>query len=227
MSNRFFYSAILVSLIIHLAVIVVLSAERAKLRTKRMKSPEIVYQQIHVTKPKPKEEVKAPIKIEKKEEIKTKNVEILSKKSRDFSPMQDSSKLSPKLIKDINQDKKILPSPNNIMKERKIEVPLLKSEKITNPKYLNYNDTIRYRIKQRAIEMVEELKLHPGDVYLTFVLKSDGTLLQAKIIEERSNADSYLKKLGLRIIQESGPFTPFPKDLSYPELTFNIIISFK
>jgi outer membrane biosynthesis protein TonB len=228
MSNRFFYSAILISLALHLAVISFLSYEREKILPKRKKTAEITYQKIKVTQSKPKPIERKPIKIEQKEESVKKEVEVLAHKPMDFNPMQpDGVKAPSRLIKDLDMEKKVMSGPENFMKERKIEVPMLKIEKITNQKYLGYNDRLHQRIQQRANEIVENIKTHAGDVYLTFVLKSDGTLLQTKIIEERSNADNYLKQLSLRIINESGPFAPFPKDLTYPELTFNIIISFK
>jgi len=31
----------------------------------------------------------------------------------------------------------------------------------------------------------------------------------------------------LRSIKDANPFPPFPKDLNYPELTFNVVISFE
>ena len=70
-------------------------------------------------------------------------------------------------------------------------------------------------------------KSDTGEVYLTFALSSDGALKQIKLIEGRTNATDYLRDIGLNSIQEASPFPPFPSDLSYPELTFNIAISFR
>jgi hypothetical protein len=33
--------------------------------------------------------------------------------------------------------------------------------------------------------------------------------------------------VGVKSVQEAGPFPPFPQDLNYPELTFNVSISFQ
>ena len=48
-----------------------------------------------------------------------------------------------------------------------------------------------------------------------------------QVKEEHFHLRKNMKNVGLRSIQESSPFSPFPKDLSYPELTFNVVISFE
>jgi len=103
----------------------------------------------------------------------------------------------------------------------------LKSEKITNPKYINYHEVIRSKIKNRAYFYVNDPQFESGEVYLTFVLNSDGHLSRIKIIDEKTRANSYLRSVGLRSIKESSPFPTFPSDLAYPELSFNVIISFE
>ena len=111
--------------------------------------------------------------------------------------------------------------------KREISVPVLKSEKITNPKYLDYNDRLRAKIQARAYSYIDDPAFQNGDVYLTFVLQSDGQLKQIKIIDSKTHANEYLRSVGLRSIKESNPFPAFPKDLSYPELSFNVVISFE
>ena len=66
-----------------------------------------------------------------------------------------------------------------------------------------------------------------GEVYLTFILLSNGTLRDVKIIDEKTTANAYLRNLGLRSIKESNPFPSFPGDLTYPELTFSVVIAFE
>ena len=111
--------------------------------------------------------------------------------------------------------------------KRHIDVPLLNSEKITNPNYLNYHDRVRSRIRDRAYFFVDHPDFRAGKVYLTFVLKSDGSLKAVQIIREKTQANDFLCGIGLRSIKESAPFPPFPPDLPYPELSFNIVISFE
>ncbi len=111
--------------------------------------------------------------------------------------------------------------------DKRITVPLLKSEKISNPKYLSYNDTIRQKIRQRAFHYVEHPDFKEGRVYLSFVLDREGRIRDIKVINEKTHANEYLRSVGLRSVRESAPFPPFPKDLTYPELPFNIEIEFK
>jgi hypothetical protein len=111
--------------------------------------------------------------------------------------------------------------------KRKISVPVLNSEKMANQKYLSYRQRLRQRIQERAYLYVDHPDFDVGEVYLTFVLLSDGTLRDIKISEDRTAANQYLRGVGLRSIKESSPFPPFPADLNYPELTFNVVISFE
>ncbi len=108
---------------------------------------------------------------------------------------------------------------------REVEVPMLKSEKINTPSYVTYYQIVRERIRDRAY--VNYTKLSMGEVYLTFIIKSDGTLGDLQILENRSVSTEFLKNVGIKSVQESAPFPPFPKDLDYPELTFNVQISFQ
>jgi len=111
--------------------------------------------------------------------------------------------------------------------KRFVSVPLLDSGKISNPKYLNYHEHIRNKIRNRAYLYVDNPQFDIGEVYLTFVLLSNGVLKQIQIIEDKTAANSFLKTVGLRSVKESSPFPPFPQGLEYPELSFNVIISFK
>jgi outer membrane biosynthesis protein TonB len=113
----------------------------------------------------------------------------------------------------------------NAAMKKTVSIPLLESEKINNPSYLSYYSLVRARIKQRAYFNYAEY--YAGEVYLTFVLYSDGTLKDLKIIEEKSSGGPYLRTIGLKSVKEATPFPPFPKALKYPELTFNVVISFQ
>jgi hypothetical protein len=108
---------------------------------------------------------------------------------------------------------------------KEVTIPILKSDKINTPAYGVYNTIIRDRIRERAY--ANYTKFSKGDVYLTFIVKSNGTLAGLQILENRSDANEYLRAAGFKSVEESAPFPPFPKDLNYPELTFNIQISFR
>ena len=101
----------------------------------------------------------------------------------------------------------------------------MKSEKINNPVYLDYYQIVRNKIKERAYRNYS--RTDAGEVYLTFVLASDGSLKQIKLVDEKTSGGAYLKDVGLKSIRDSSPFPSFPRDLAYPELSFNVIISFE
>ncbi|MFP4472275.1 MAG: hypothetical protein ACLFPX_00190 [Candidatus Omnitrophota bacterium] len=111
--------------------------------------------------------------------------------------------------------------------KRAIKVPVLKSEKMASAGYLTYHEQVRNRIRNRAYFYVDDPRFAEGEVYLAFVLAADGSLKQVKIIDDRTRANSYLRGVALRSIKESAPFPPFPSGLDYPELSFNVVISFE
>ena len=110
--------------------------------------------------------------------------------------------------------------------KRQILVPLLSSEKISNPNYVNYQKYIRNKIKSQANIFKDDPRFQSGEVYLTFILGSDGQLKDIRIVDQKTRASEFLRRVSLRSIKESSPFPPFPFELKYPELSFNVSISF-
>jgi hypothetical protein len=108
---------------------------------------------------------------------------------------------------------------------REVSMPMLKSEKINTPAYVTYYQIVRDRIRERAYNNYTRLSV--GEVYLTFIIKADGTLGDLQIIESKSTANDFLREIGQKSISEAAPFPAFPSDLNYPELTFNVAISFQ
>lgn len=109
--------------------------------------------------------------------------------------------------------------------KKKVSLPSLNTEKITNPDYLNYYQLIREKIKQTAYK--NYTRLVNGEVYLSFIILNSGDLKEIRIDSGGSSGNNYLKNVAERSIRESSPFPKFPKDLDYPELSFNVIISFE
>lgn len=112
----------------------------------------------------------------------------------------------------------------------KVSIPVFKAEKMTNPQYLSYENAIRTKIRNRAYFLLDELMteadLEPGEVYLTFLITSDGVLKEIQIIEEKTQANDFLRKVSLMSVKEASPFPPMP-DNKYPEITYNITISYE
>jgi outer membrane biosynthesis protein TonB len=108
---------------------------------------------------------------------------------------------------------------------KEVSIPMLQSEKINTPSYITYYQIVRDRIRDRAYS--NYTKLSVGEVFVTFIIKLDGTLSGLQVLEAKSSANEFLRDVGLKSVQEAAPFPPFPKDLNYPELTFNVSISFQ
>lgn len=229
MANRIFYYALMASLFLHLTVIGGLSlwgALRAKIFFKTLKPIEVTYHEIK-KEPEPAEDARfKEVNVIKQPPV-PQRVEVVSRKMEMFSPavsnIKDISKTAGKIETSVKKE----PTIKTLDLERKITVPLLKAEKITNPKYLNYHDSIREKIKRRAYSYVRHPGFAPGEVYLTFVLTSGGALTNIKVISEKTSANADLIAIGRSSVEESAPFPLFPEDLNYPELTFNVIISFE
>ncbi len=117
--------------------------------------------------------------------------------------------------------------PVTIEGKRQISVPVIEAEKISHSRYLTYHDQVRNRIRARAYFYIDNPSFEVGEVYLTFVLKANGQLEAVKIIPEKTRANTFLRSVAVRSIKESAPFPSFPDDLKYPELTFNVVISFE
>lgn len=235
MDNRLFYFSLAASVVVHIAVLAAASvaAKNIRIFEKPVKTIELTYQTI---KEEPKQEIRNGFKevqlVPSRALPPDPPVEVkdLSRKYDIFSSLASPSNHLPEPARSgrhLESSEKQMPSIKSLGAERKITVPLLQSEKITNSKYLSYTQNIRQRIRQRAYYYAQNPDFASGDVYLTFVLASTGALEAVKIIPGKTHANAYLQDIGLRSIQESAPFPPFPADLSFPELTFNVIISFE
>lgn len=109
--------------------------------------------------------------------------------------------------------------------KKKITMPVIENEKINNPTYMNYYQLVREKIRHCAYQNYG--RSETGDVYLSFVISSSGELRDARLIEEKSSPSIYLTEIALRSIENAAPFPEFPKELDYPQLSFNVIISFE
>ena len=115
--------------------------------------------------------------------------------------------------------------PEIIAVKKKITMPEFPDKKLTDPAYLDYYQTIRERIKRAAYQ--NYTRLVNGEVYLSFIILNNGQIKDTKINEEKSSLHSYLKEIAEKSIYDASPFPNFPKDLNFPELSFNVIISFE
>ena len=219
LSEDFFYAALLISLAVHLSIgggsLLVKGQSTTVVKKKKM---EVFY-----TVPK-KEDPQTKLSKDKLVEKPMKEEKISLHDSLSSIALVKEHIVKPDALKVYERVPEKVKS-FNVAAKKTVSVPALQSEKINNPSYANYYSLVRGRIKQRAYFNYSEY--YAGEVYLTFILTSDGSLKEVQIIEDKSSGGQYLRTIGLKSIKEATPFPPFPKELHYPELTFNVVISFQ
>jgi TonB family protein len=115
--------------------------------------------------------------------------------------------------------------PDLVAIKKKITLPPIEMAKIDNPSYISYYQIVREKIRRSAYQNYTHNET--GEVYLSFIISSDGLIRNARLVQEKSGANDYLKGIALKSVNDASPFPNFPKELDYPQLTFNIIISFE
>jgi len=115
--------------------------------------------------------------------------------------------------------------PDIIAIKKKITLPPIDMNKINNPSYISYYQIVREKIRRAAYQNYTHTDV--GEVYLSFTVSNDGYLREVKLVEEKSSSSPYLKEIALRSIKDASPFPNFPKELDYPQLSFNVVISFE
>lgn len=112
--------------------------------------------------------------------------------------------------------------------KRSTMLPTFAGDKISNPDYLDYSQSIRHRIKRQTLTVSKNrIVRNEGIVCINFVVRSDGRLKQYKVDEVCSSDDKALRGVVIKSLLDSNPFTPFPEHLSFPELTFKLKFTFR
>ncbi|MCX5712529.1 MAG: TonB family protein [Candidatus Omnitrophica bacterium] len=112
--------------------------------------------------------------------------------------------------------------------KKKITLPpvgQLDADKINNPSYISYYQVVREKIRRSAFQNYSRSDM--GEVYLSFIISSDGYLRGVRLVDEKSSPSPYLRETALDSIKQASPFPAFPKVLDYPQLSFNVVISFE
>jgi outer membrane biosynthesis protein TonB len=115
--------------------------------------------------------------------------------------------------------------PSEAKKQETVAIPKEVSTQEV-PHYLDYYSIIRLQIRAKLSRSYQHF-VAMGDVYLFFCLDREGRLLEAKVIDEKSNANNYLKKVALQSLLDAAPFPRFPEGLTLSQVTFSVIISFE
>lgn len=93
-----------------------------------------------------------------------------------------------------------------------------------NFSYMNYYKLIREKIRKNAYSYYTSKKR--GTVYLSFVILNDGSLNNLDLMDD-STPSQNLITIAFQSIKKAAPFPPFPQELHYSQLHFNVSIHFK
>jgi len=121
--------------------------------------------------------------------------------------------------------KPLLIKPDIFEIKKKITLPAIDLNKINNSSYVSYYQIVREKIRRAAYE--NYIRTETGEVYLSFIIASRGEIKEVRLVQEKSSSSQYLREIALKSIDDAAPFPPFPKELDYAQLSFNVIISFE
>ena len=92
--------------------------------------------------------------------------------------------------------------------------------------YVNYYQLIREKIRSRLKDNYQYYS-REGEVYLSFVLTQNGSLLSYAIDRSKSTQDEVLLHITATSLKAISPFPALPRSLSMSKMSFSIVISFK
>ncbi|MFA6357223.1 MAG: TonB family protein [Candidatus Omnitrophota bacterium] len=116
-------------------------------------------------------------------------------------------------------------APDLMIIKKKITLPPIEMARIDNPSYISYYQIVREKIRRSVYQSYSQNQT--GEVYVSFIISNDGYIKGVRLIEDKTTASDYLKNIALKSVKDASPFPNFPKELDYPQLSFNIIISFE
>jgi outer membrane biosynthesis protein TonB len=92
--------------------------------------------------------------------------------------------------------------------------------------YVNYYQLIREKIRSRLKDNYRYYN-REGDVYLSFTLTPNGSLLSYSIDKSRSTQDDILLQITGNSLKAVSPFPSLPRSLTASKMSFSIAISFR
>ncbi len=87
----------------------------------------------------------------------------------------------------------------------------------------SYAQTVRSRIIENLNSENSESE---GDIFVKFVITSNGGLKDINIEDGKSSKDGSLRRMAFEAVRDSSPFPRFPKDVLASEITFTCQITF-
>lgn len=150
-----------------------------------------------------------------------KSVSSKAKSLPDFLKKELPDKESPALLV-----KKPAATNDDNVPRKSVSLPYIPGDTFRTPEYKSYYRLIRERIRKLAYYNYN--KLEEGEIVVTFSLTQEGELINAKINDDRSNKNDYLRQTALRSIIEAAPYPRFPEKLrNNKKLSFNVAICFE
>jgi len=115
------------------------------------------------------------------------------------------------------------------VKEKKFEAIIDEEENtVRKATYISYYRAVREKIRECADRKYpKDRSSGEGEVFLSFVVASNGELLQVKVVDSKSIDDSLLRDIAINSIRDANPFSAFPQGMNQYQITFNVIISFE
>lgn len=223
--DKFFRTAIIISALAHVTFIAVhlpslnflrFNKSKQEIKVTYIKNPQLQDLQVK------KSTSRAPLltRIPAKVTADSKSMLAPLKKSENFLKKSAGfAAREPNIVKPFTLKPDIIPI------KKKISLPPVEMTKISNPSYISYYQLVRERIRRSAYQNYS--RTETGEIFLSFVIAQDGSLRDVRLIEEKSTPSYYLRDIAARSIRAAAPFPPFPKELDYPQLSFNVIISFE
>jgi TonB family protein len=221
MTDRVFQITLLISFFAHSAVLFANSGLQFHSRVRREVPAAITYVRNRAS------EYKDTASRSKKEEILKTAARISARNMPPpFISKEDIlNKNNTMLVRKTDFVKPSVPKPDVTAARKKVNLPPVDLNKIDNPSYLSYYQIVREKIRRCAYQGYT--RTATGEVYLTFLISRNGSLMDVRLNAERSSPSAYLRDVALRSIRVASPFPLFPNELDYPQLSFNVIISFE
>jgi len=213
-SDKVFAIALITSVAVHGVALFKYSGLNLFSHSKKEQKTEISY-----FKPveEPKVNLKPPPQIKDREEFLKLPSKIIA--NNRVKPQYENMPVNPVL------KKPVFTKPDIIAVKKKITLPPIDINKINSPSYISYYQIVREKIRRAAYQNYS--RTETGEAYVSFVIARNGTLKEAHLVESKSSLSPYLQGIAMKSIQEAIPFPDFPKELDYPQLSFNVIISFE
>ena len=224
-SNRTFIIAFLISLTIHILAIFSSLGFNISINKKARNRMEVSYiNKANTVKPKDalklgNSRIEPFLKLPDNITAKQINPPPFIESSKDISNSYPKETIPQEMIKPV------LIKPDIYSAKKKITLPAINIDKINNPSYVSYYQIVREKIRRSAYK--NYIRNETGDVYITFIISNDGYLKNLRLVEDKSSTSIYLRASALASVKDASPFPNFPKELDYPYLTFNVIISFE